>query len=111
MPSAWVSTSQTFATSFTTTPSSALEQYAQEIGRAGRDGRPAHCILLFDAADLEIQERLQALNRPTIWHLERLERALTAWAVEQRAPTAAALAYSAGVPLRICAVLLSELEC
>jgi len=88
----------------------ALEQYVQEIGRAGRDGRPAHCILLFDAADLEIQERLQALNRPTIWHLERLERALTAWAVEQRAPTAAALAYSAGVPLRICEALLSELE-
>jgi superfamily II DNA/RNA helicase len=27
-----------------------LEQYAQEIGRAGRDRRPAHCILLFDAA-------------------------------------------------------------
>ena len=88
----------------------ALEQYVQEIGRAGRDGRPAQCILLFDAADLEIQERLQALNRPTIWHLERLERALTAWATEQRAPTAAALAYSAGVPLRICEALLSDLE-
>jgi ATP-dependent DNA helicase RecQ len=88
----------------------ALEQYVQEIGRAGHDGRPAHCILFFDAADLEIQERLQALNRPTIWHLERLERALTAWANEQRAPTAAALAYSAGVPMRICEVLLSDLE-
>jgi len=87
-----------------------LEQYVQEIGRAGRDGRPAHCILLFDAADLEIQERLQALSRPTIWHLERLEGALTAWAAEQRTPTAAALAYSAGVPVRICEVLLSDLE-
>jgi ATP-dependent DNA helicase RecQ len=86
-----------------------LEQYVQEVGRAGRDGRPAHCILLFDAADLEIQERLQALSRPTVWHLERLERALIAWAVEQRAPTAAALAYSAGV-VRICEVLLSDLE-
>ena len=85
----------------------ALEQYVQEIGR---DGRPARCILLFDAADLEIRERLQALNRPTIWHLERLERALTAWAMEQRAPAAAALAYSAGVPLRICEALLSDLE-
>ena len=29
------------------TPGS-LEQYVQEIGRAGRDGHPAHCILLFD---------------------------------------------------------------
>jgi ATP-dependent DNA helicase RecQ len=87
-----------------------LEQYVQEIGRAGRDGRPAHCILLFDAADLDIQERLQALNRPTISHLARLETALTAWATEQRTPTATTLAYSAGVPVRIAEVLLSDLE-
>jgi ATP-dependent DNA helicase RecQ len=87
-----------------------LEQYVQGIGRAGRDGRPAHCILLFDAADLDIQERLQALSRPTVWHLARLETALTAWATEHRAPTAAALAYSAGVPVRIGEVLLSDLE-
>jgi ATP-dependent DNA helicase RecQ len=87
-----------------------LEQYVQEIGRAGRDGRPAHCILLFDTADLDIQERLQALSRPTVWHLARLETALTAWATEHRAPTAAALAYSAGVPVRIGEVLLSDLE-
>ncbi len=87
-----------------------LEQYVQEIGRAGRDGRPAHCILLFDATDLDIQERLQTLSRPTVWHVGRLETALTAWATEQRAPTAAALAYSAGVPARIGQALLSDLE-
>jgi ATP-dependent DNA helicase RecQ len=87
-----------------------LEQYVQEIGRAGRDGRPAHCILLFDPADLDVQERLQALNRPTVSHLARLETALTAWATEQRAPTAGALAYSAGVPVRIAEALLSDLE-
>jgi ATP-dependent DNA helicase RecQ len=87
-----------------------LEQYVQEIGRAGRDGRPARCILLFDPADLEIQERLQALSRPDLRHLERLETALTAWAAEQRAPTVAALAYSAGVPARVGEALLSELE-
>src|SRR5215475_14477023 len=91
------------------TPGS-LEQYVQEIGRAGRDGHPAQCILLFDAADLDIQERLQALSRPTVSHLARLETALAAWATEQRAPTAAALAYSAGVPARIAEVLLSDLE-
>src|SRR5215813_1005718 len=87
-----------------------LEQYVQEVGRAGRDGHPAYCILLFDAADMEIQERLQALSRPGVWHLERLEDALTAWAREQRAPTADTLAYSAGVPARISEVLLSDLE-
>jgi ATP-dependent DNA helicase RecQ len=87
-----------------------LEQYVQEAGRAGRDGRPSHCVLLFDAADLEIQERLQALGRPNMSHLARLERALTAWAAEERAPSAATLALSAGVPARICDALLSDLE-
>jgi ATP-dependent DNA helicase RecQ len=87
-----------------------LEQYVQEIGRAGRDGRPAHCILLFDAADLDIQERLQAMSRPTVWHLARLETALNAWATEHRAPTATALGFSAGVPARIGEALLSDLE-
>jgi ATP-dependent DNA helicase RecQ len=91
------------------TPGS-LEQYVQEVGRAGRDGYPANCILLFDPADLEIQERLQTLSRPTVRHLERLERALTAWASEERAPSVATLAYSAGVPARICEVLLLDLE-
>jgi ATP-dependent DNA helicase RecQ len=87
-----------------------LEQYVQEVGRAGRDGHPARCILLFDADDMEIQERLQALSRPGVWHLQRLENALTAWTAEQRVPRAATLAYSAGVPTRICDVLLSDLE-
>jgi ATP-dependent DNA helicase RecQ len=91
------------------TPGS-LEQYVQEIGRAGRDGHPAHCILLFDPADLEIQEYLQALSRPSVRHLERLEDALTAWTSEQRAPTPETLAYSAGVPARICEVLVSDLQ-
>jgi ATP-dependent DNA helicase RecQ len=86
-----------------------LEQYVQEIGRAGRDGEPAHCILLFDAADLEIQERLAALSRPAVRHLERLESALAAWAAEEKAPTVAALAFSAGVPQRIAEALLSDL--
>ncbi|HEU4620477.1 MAG TPA: RecQ family ATP-dependent DNA helicase [Gammaproteobacteria bacterium] len=87
-----------------------LEQYVQEAGRAGRDGRPAQCILLFDAADLEIQKRLQALGRPNVQHLARLEHALAAWASEERAPSATALALSAGVPVRICEALLSNFE-
>src|SRR5262245_4150182 len=87
-----------------------LEQDVQEIGRAGRDGRPAQCILLFDPADLEIHEHLQAQGRPSVRNLERLEAALTAWTNEDRAPTAETLAYSAGVPTRICEVLLSDLE-
>ncbi len=32
-----------------------LENYLQEAGRAGRDGEPARCILLFDEADVDKQ--------------------------------------------------------
>ena len=32
-----------------------LENYLQEAGRAGRDGDPAHCVLLFAKGDLEDQ--------------------------------------------------------
>jgi ATP-dependent DNA helicase RecQ len=33
-----------------------LEAYYQEAGRAGRDGAPAHCVLLFTYADTRIHE-------------------------------------------------------
>lgn len=40
-----------------------LENYLQEAGRAGRDGRPASCILLFDEQDIETQFRLGNMSR------------------------------------------------
>jgi ATP-dependent DNA helicase RecQ len=35
-----------------------LEAYYQEAGRAGRDGAPGHCLMLFGAADVMTQRRL-----------------------------------------------------
>jgi ATP-dependent DNA helicase RecQ len=43
----------------------AVEAYYQEIGRAGRDGEPAHAILLFNHADVFTQERMIEGNHPS----------------------------------------------
>ena len=41
-----------------------VEQYYQEIGRAGRDGETSHCVLLRAPADHRIQEFFIDLNHP-----------------------------------------------
>ena len=43
----------------------AVEAYYQEIGRAGRDGGPARALLLFNHADVFLQERLIEGNHPS----------------------------------------------
>ena len=53
-----------------------LEAYYQEAGRAGRDGEPAECILLFCYADRHVQEFLVEMNNPEPELLRRLYREL-----------------------------------
>jgi ATP-dependent DNA helicase RecQ len=42
-----------------------LENYAQEIGRAGRDGAPSHCEILAAAEDLTVLENFTYGDTPT----------------------------------------------
>ena len=53
-----------------------LENYLQEAGRAGRDGAPASCRLLFDPAQIEGHFQRQSQNRLTRREIGRVLKAL-----------------------------------
>jgi ATP-dependent DNA helicase RecQ len=53
-----------------------LENYLQEAGRAGRDGEPAHCVLLFTKGDLERQFELASRDRLTKRDISQILRAI-----------------------------------
>ncbi len=48
-----------------TAPPSSLESYYQEAGRAGRDGKRAHAVLLYQPPDAETQASLIDASHPT----------------------------------------------
>ncbi len=87
-----------------------LEQYVQEAGRAGRDGKRSDCILLFDPDDLRIQEYLQKQGRPTPAQARRVVDALVAWIQEGKTVTPKELALSAQVPATVARSLITQLE-
>ena len=56
-----------------------LESWTQEVGRAGRDGAPAWCELIYLEDDLAIQERFIRWANPSMEYLLGVYETLRAW--------------------------------
>jgi ATP-dependent DNA helicase RecQ len=86
------------------------EAYVQEAGRAGRDGKPARCVLLFQPDDIAIQEHFLKEAHPTKSQARKVAEGLYAWSDEGKEVSVRDLAMSMALPERRVRVILSVLE-
>jgi ATP-dependent DNA helicase RecQ len=88
-----------------------LPAYIQEAGRAGRDGEPSECVVLYRGADLGRRKRLVTINAAGADEVESFFRALSRVASAGRVNLPpASLGSLGGVEPDLAGVLLGGLE-
>ncbi len=88
-----------------------LPAYIQEAGRAGRDGEPSECVVLFRSADVGRRKRLVTLNTAGGGEVEALFRTLAGLEREGRVNVPpGSLATLAGVEQDAAGIMLRSLE-